>query len=107
METCRALPGLLGGLTSTIVLVSTGAAREDNRTFYDVTTEIRMPNLEENLRYTITNERLCLTHDALHRLFPILNHPALAGCYLGQQSAGDAGTRYPLICSGKHGACVC
>jgi hypothetical protein len=70
---------------------------------YEVTTELGMPHLEENLRYTITHEKRCLTRDALHHLFPILNHPALAGCHLGAAVPLDEGLSYPLVCAARHG----
>lgn len=71
---------------------------------YEITTEIGMPHLEDNLRYTITHERRCLSRDQLHRLFPILQHPALAGCYLGAPAASSAHeVSYPLLCEGRHG----
>ena len=71
---------------------------------YEVTKEIGMPHLEEILRYTITHERRCLSRDGLHRLFPILQHPALAGCYLGAPAISSAHeVTYPLLCDGNHG----
>jgi alkylated DNA repair protein (DNA oxidative demethylase) len=60
-----------------------GAANTESAALYEVTTELGMPHLEENLRYSITHEKRCLTREGLYHLFPILNHPALAGCRLG------------------------
>lgn len=62
-----------------------------------------MPNLEEALRYTITHQNRCLTHDELHHLFPILSHPALAGCHLGAADQRTDAVSYPLVCEGHHG----
>jgi hypothetical protein len=70
---------------------------------YEVTTELGMPHLEENLRYSITHENRCLTRDELHHLFPILRHPALSGCRLGEETRQDEGSSYPLVCEGNHG----
>jgi hypothetical protein len=81
-----------------IVATTTGTTSEAARVSYDVTTETGMPNLEENLRYTITHEKMCVSEEGLHRLFPILSHPALAGCVLGHQSLTDTGISYPLVC---------
>jgi hypothetical protein len=70
---------------------------------YEVTTELGMPHLEENLRYSITHENRCLTRDELHHLFPILGHPALGGCRLGEETRQDESSSYPLVCEGNHG----
>ena len=70
----------------TIPVLLVSAITSTQSQFYAVTTEIGMPNLEENLRYTVQHEQVCLTPDALYHRFPILNHPALANCHLGEQS---------------------
>lgn len=70
---------------------------------YEITTELGMPHLDENLRYSITHERRCLSRDELHHLFPILSHPALADCHLGEESRHDDDSSYPLVCAGHHG----
>jgi hypothetical protein len=70
---------------------------------YEVTTELGMPHLEENLRYSITHENRCLTRDQLHHLFPILSHPALSGCRLGEETRQDEDFSYPLVCEGNRG----
>ena len=70
---------------------------------YEVITETGMPNLEENLRYAITRENRCLSHQELASAFPILRHEALKGCRLDEESShGDAVT-YLLVCAGGHG----
>lgn len=70
---------------------------------YEVTTELGMPHLEENLRYSITHEKRCLTPGELYRLFPILSHPSLSGCALeGESKEGDR-VSYGLVCAGGHG----
>jgi hypothetical protein len=70
---------------------------------YEVTTETTMPNLEENLRYTTTHERRCLSHEDLSVAFPVLGHPALKGCSLGRESRDGDVVSYTLICEGGHG----
>jgi hypothetical protein len=70
---------------------------------YEVTTETSMPNLEENLRYTTTHERRCLSHEDLADAFPVLSHPALRGCSLGAESREGDVVSYSLICQGGHG----
>ncbi len=70
---------------------------------YEVTTQTDMPHLEENLRYTITHEKRCLTHFPLTAAFPILSHPALQGCSLTDESRQGDTVSYALVCTGGHG----
>lgn len=87
----------------TISLLIVSAITSTPSQFYTITTEIGMPNLEENLRYTAQQEQACLSQDALYHRFPILSHPALAGCRLGEHSENSFGTRFPLVCDNNHG----
>ena len=87
----------------TIPLLIVSAITSTQSQFYAVTTEIGMPNLEENLRYAVRQEQVCLTPEALYHRFPILNHPALAHCRLGEPSENSFGTQFPLICDNNHG----
>jgi hypothetical protein len=80
-----------------------GASQSMPPGLYEVTTETSMPNLEENLRYTTTHERRCLTHEDLAGAFPVLSHPALKGCSLGRESREGDVVSYALICEGGHG----
>jgi len=69
---------------------------------YEVTTEIGMPHLEENLRYATTRETSCLTRfDPF--AFPILKHEALKGCNLKYDNHCDETICYVLSCIGQHG----
>jgi hypothetical protein len=52
---------------------------------YEITAETGMPHLEENLRYAVTREERCLTESELFSSFPVLSHPSLAGCRLGDE----------------------
>ena len=70
---------------------------------YQVTTETVMPHLEENLRYAITHEERCLGREDLATEFPILAHPALKGCALGQETRQEDVISYTLVCEGTHG----
>jgi hypothetical protein len=70
---------------------------------YEITTETGMPNLEESLRYATTRERRCIIHQELATAFPILNHPALKGCRLDEESRHDDVVSYLLVCDGGHG----
>ena len=73
--------------------------------FYDVTTVIAMPHLEENLRYATTHERRCLSRADLSSAaaFPVLRHVALSDCRLEAESREGDSLSYPLICEGGHG----
>jgi hypothetical protein len=71
--------------------------------FYAITTETGMPHLEENLRYTVQQDRRCLVNQPLAALFPILDHPALRGCRLQDETKQDDTVSYNLVCEGTHG----
>ncbi len=49
---------------------------------YDLVAQTILPNLEESLRYATTRSQRCLGNEAPDTLFPILLHPAFAGCAL-------------------------
>jgi hypothetical protein len=76
---------------------------------YDVTIETGMPHLEENLRYTTTHQRSCISGKDLATEFPILNHPTLAGCMLrgesqnGDNAAVNGTVKFGLSCNDPHG----
>ena len=70
---------------------------------YMITTETGMPHLEENLRYAITHENRCLTHEALSSAFPILRHESLSGCRLDQERFDQGMISYALSCDLQHG----
>jgi hypothetical protein len=95
----------LGGFAVCIAAVAAGqgGGRSEERQLYEVTTALDMPHLEENLRYAITHEQRCLAPQELRRLFPILQHPALAGCHLGPESMEGDIRHAELACEGNHG----
>ena len=66
---------------------------------YEITAEIAMPHLEENLRYATTREHRCLRGDELSSVFPILRHQSLEGCKLGDESQRGNTIRYLLVCA--------
>ena len=70
---------------------------------YDVTIETGMPHLEENLRYTTTHQRNCISLKDLATEFPILNHPTLAGCTLSGEVRKDDTVKFVLSCDDRHG----
>ena len=92
----------LTGISTVILamlLVSATADEPSRVRLYAVTTETGMPHLEENLRYTTTHARRCLTDQHLLEAFPILAHPALAGCKPGNRTQKDDTVSYPLVCA--------
>ena len=82
---------------------SAPAAEETPRRLYEITTETTMPHLEESLRYTNTREQRCLAQDQLWSAFPVLQHAALKGCRLEQESRQQDALSYALICDGGNG----
>jgi hypothetical protein len=90
---------ILGALTGS----ASRAAQTLPARLYEVTTETGMPHLEENLRYTIRREKMCLTHQSLASIFPILAHPALKGCRLQDEAQQTDTVVYTLTCEGGHG----
>jgi hypothetical protein len=71
--------------------------------YFLVTIETGMPHLEENLRYATTRSEQCLDRNDLDSVFPILQHPSLAGCKLREQSSDDDTLVYVLVCDHSTG----
>jgi hypothetical protein len=87
-------------------LLSTNNSRASDsspRRLFDITTEIGMPHLEENLRYATTREQQCLSDEQLFRHFPVMDHVALKDCILAPESRLADSATYRLVCSGGHG----
>jgi hypothetical protein len=98
--------GLLGSLLLPLSLALPSplpASETMPAKLYEVTTETGMPHLEESLRYTTQREKVCLTHQALSAAFPILDHPALKGCKLRDETKQADTVAYTLVCDGGHG----
>lgn len=94
---------LLSSVMSAVAWPQSPVAPETVPTFYEVTTEIGMPHLEENLRYATTHEHRCVTRGALFTAFPILTHPALKSCQLKNPTSQSDLLSYVLVCDGNHG----
>ena len=92
----------LGGWLLALVLIYPHAQASETMPpgLYEVTTEIAMPNLVENLRYATTREKRCLSHQKLSSVFPILSHVSLKGCRLDRESRDGETVSYLLICEG-------
>jgi hypothetical protein len=78
-------------------------ASSQTAALYDLTIETGMPHLEENLRYTRTKRRECLTRDRLATAFPVLAHESLRSCRLEAHEMASNGAEYRLICAGSSG----
>lgn len=66
---------------------------------YEVTTQTLLPHLEEALRYATTRARRCLASPAPSSLFPLLEHPAFAGCTLVTAGSTADEQRFELQCA--------
>jgi hypothetical protein len=86
-------------LLSAACAASTDAGGARN---YELTAEISMPHLEDNLRYAITHETRCLSRTELLTVFPILEHPSLSGCTLHPDSESPDTILYRLSCHPDH-----
>lgn len=94
--------GLLACVLSA-VCANASLATSESAALYDLTIETGMPHLEENLRYTRTKRRQCLTRDRLATAFPALAHESLQACRLEAQEMSSNAAEYRLICSGSSG----
>jgi hypothetical protein len=65
---------------------------------YEVTTEMLMPHLEENVRYARTQAYRCIRDQAVSGFFPILRHQSLNGCKLAAGNRSGQITNYSLVC---------
>jgi hypothetical protein len=91
----------------TILLLVGSAARASETVpagVYEITTEIGMPHLEENIRYATVRERRCLNHQELALAFPILGHESLQGCALRDERRHADEVFYALTCEGGNQA---
>src|SRR5687768_1152812 len=67
---------------------------------YEISTEMLMPHLEENLRYAKTRERRCIRDHVASDFFSILRHQSLNGCKLAAGNRSGDTMYYPLTCNG-------
>ena len=71
---------------------------------YDLTAQTVLPHLEEALRYATTHTRECLREADATRLFPLLLHPAFAGCQLVRAASVGDELRFVLRCANPEAA---
>ena len=71
---------------------------------YDLTTQTVLPHLEEALRYATTRARQCLRQPDASALFPLLRHPAFAGCSLVPAAQAGEGLQFILRCANPEAA---
>ena len=91
----RAVLSIVTPLLSAAAWASGAAVRQGT---YEITVQTVMPHLEENLRYATTREHRCLRSHELPTVFPVLHHPSLQGCQLGNESRRGDAIRYLLVC---------
>lgn len=71
---------------------------------YDLTAQTVLPHLEEALRYATTRARQCLREPDATGLFPLLLHPAFAGCRLVRDAQAGDGLHFALRCANPQAA---
>lgn len=96
----RLRPGVAFGVAGALLCGLAWAAVEAVEPgSYVIIARTVMPHLEENLRYATTRELRCLRSGEPSSMFPILRHPSLAGCTLGNPSRRGSTVRYVLACA--------
>ena len=91
-------------LMSSFVSCAVAAAASVPPGEYDLTAQTVLPHLEEALRYATTRTRECLREPDVARLFPLLLHPAFAGCRLVPVSSHGDELRFVLRCANPEAA---
>lgn len=71
---------------------------------YELTTQTVLPHLEEALRYATTRTRDCLRAPDATAFFPLLAHPAFAGCRLVPGEMAADGLHFTLRCANPEAA---
>jgi Protein of unknown function (DUF3617) len=89
-------PCLLFALASAGSAAATGAT---SARLFEIRIETFMPNLEENLRYTGTQETRCIGQNDLPKLFPMLSHVSLNSCRLQNEQRYGETVSYELLCA--------
>jgi hypothetical protein len=79
------------------------AAASETFGFYDLTIEIQMPHLDENLRYARRRHAKCLDRQWLSTAFASLRYNALSDCALEHDRQEGDTFSYELVCTGGHG----
>ena len=97
----RFLAGLLAAVALSLHAGAPVAVRPGE---YDLTTETVLPHLEEALRYATTRTRQCLGEPDATRMFPLLRHPAFAGCELLAPREAQDGLHFMLVCANPEAA---
>jgi hypothetical protein len=86
-----------------LTVVQVMAARAETFGFYDVTVEMQMPHLDENLRYATQHYAHCLDRRWLAAAFTSLRYNALSDCALEHEHQKDDTLSYELVCTSGHG----
>ena len=83
--------------------VCTAVLAQESPRRYQVVTETDMPHLEENLRYAVRHESVCLDRHDLSTAFWMLGHVSLQDCRLVKATEDAGSALYQLQCDGGHG----
>jgi hypothetical protein len=71
---------------------------------YELTAQTVLPHLEEALRDATTRSTRCLAEPDATTLFPLLKHPAFAGCMLVPARPDEGALRFTLRCANAEAA---
>ena len=71
---------------------------------YELRVQTVLPHLEEALRYATTRSRRCLRAPDAGDVFPLLRHPAFAGCALVPDAQASDGLHFSLRCANPEAA---
>jgi hypothetical protein len=94
---------LVAALTLSLTVVQGTAAEAETFGFYDVTDEMQMPHLDENLRYATRHYAECVDRRWFAAAFASLRYNALSDCTLEHEREQGATLSYELLCTGGHG----
>src|SRR5262249_16618356 len=79
------------------------AAEPEPLGYYELTIEMQMPHLDENLRYATRRQARCVDRRWLAAAFASLAYNALSDCALAHERRDGDAVSYELVCSGGHG----
>jgi hypothetical protein len=104
MTSLRAAIALaLLGLAAGVATAPAHGAPPAGARLYELVTETGMPHLEENLRYAVRTERVCLDAADLSTAFWMLREVSLQDCRLQKAQQDDDSAAYLLRCDGGRG----
>jgi hypothetical protein len=94
---------LFAALTLFLVARPAMAAETESLGLYNLTIEIQMPHLDENLRYATARHAHCVDRRWLSSAFASLRYNALSDCALEHEHQQGDTVSYDLVCTSGHG----